>query len=152
MRTTDLLFSCVYLLALLIAFSQISSLSEFGGGVTSAKFYPQLVLGAGLLVGIIETIRILLAEVQKDDPSFASTWSKTFQAKRMVLLAMFVIYLMAMKPLGFLVATGLFCFVTVVLLSPTRNAKLYVAAALVTTATLVLIYLLLVVYLQAFLP
>lgn len=153
MRTTDILFSAVYLSVMLIGFTQIGNLTEFSAsGITSAKFYPQLVLGLGLLTGVIETGRTLMSNIYAEQPDFASTWRGAFRPRRMVLLALFIVYLLSMKPLGFMVSTAAFCFVTTVLLAPVRNPKLALVAGLVTLGTLALIYLLLVVYLQAFLP
>ena len=153
MRTTDLIFSGIYLAVLLIAFTQVSALSEIrSASVTSAKLFPQLVLGLGLLVGVIEAIRTLLQRVPDDAPSFRTIWAHTFRQRRMMLLGLFVIYLFAIKPLGFLVATGLFCFVATFVLAPSRGPTTALIGLCVSLCTLALIYVLLVIYLQAFLP
>lgn len=153
MRMTDLIFSALYLAALIIAFSQVSSLSEMASATyTSAKLYPQLVLGIGILVGVVETARTLIAAQPEGAPDFRAVWADAFRARRMVLLALFVIYLFSIKPVGFLVATFLFCFLTTIILAPMRGLKLCLIAACVALSTVGLIYVLLVIYLQAFLP
>jgi hypothetical protein len=79
-------------------------------------------------------------------------WAKAFATRRMVLLGLFIAYLVAIKQIGFLVATGVFGFVTIMTLAPRRDLRTIVIAALASSGTLALIYVLLVVYLQAFLP
>ncbi|MCP1200559.1 tripartite tricarboxylate transporter TctB family protein [Notoacmeibacter sp. MSK16QG-6] len=154
MRTIDLIFSGVYLTVLLIAFTQIGDLREISAAsFTSAKLFPQLVLGLGLVMGVIETLRTLFLPSPADEGiGFRQTLAMTFRPRRMLLLALFVIYLAAIKPLGFLIATGIFCFATIALLTPRVTPVSLVIAALVSVCTLALIYQLLVVYLQAFLP
>ncbi|WP_306152107.1 tripartite tricarboxylate transporter TctB family protein [Roseovarius sp. MMSF_3281] len=153
MRTTDLLFSALYLGVLLIAFGQMAGLNENSGAVyTSAKLYPTLVLGIGLLVGVIETTRTLLTKLPADAPTFSVVWQHAFGPRRMLLLGLFVVYLLAIKPVGFLVATFVFCFATTAALAPVRGPRLFLIAGVVALSTLAVIYLLLVVYLEAFLP
>ena len=152
MRATDLLFSTLYLGVLLIAFFQISGLNEFGSGVYSEKFYPQLIMSVGIIVGVVETIRVVLTKTLSSDTRFSEIWANAFRARRMVLLGLFVVYLTVMQSVGFLIATGAFCFITILFLSPRITATSVLTAAIVSGCTLILIYVLLVIYLQAFLP
>ncbi|MBO0906186.1 tripartite tricarboxylate transporter TctB family protein [Jiella sonneratiae] len=151
MRKTDLIFSAVFILAFLVAASQLFALSDLNSAVVSAKLFPWLVVGLGLLMGVLETGRTLVA----GDPSgvsFAEVWAQAFARRRMLLLVLFVVYLFAIQPVGFLLATGLFCFLTVVLLAPKRSPAVVAAAAALAIGSVAFIYILLVVYLQAFLP
>ncbi|MFV0386077.1 tripartite tricarboxylate transporter TctB family protein [Paracoccus sp. (in: a-proteobacteria)] len=153
MRTTDLIFSALYLAALIVAFSQMSSLSEIAAAThTSAKLYPQLVLGIGILVGVIETFRTLATPQPEGAPDLRAVWADAFRRRRMVLLALFIVYLFTIQPAGFLIATFVFCFATTAILAPVRDLRLFLTAAVVALATVGLIHVLLVIYLEAFLP
>lgn len=152
MRTSDLIFSALYITALLIAASQLSKLSEMNAAVVSAKLYPWLMVGTGLAMGVLETLRILVSKEPEGAPSFSVIWHRAFARRRMMLLAAFVIYLAAISFVGFLVATAFFCFGTILLLTPKPRMTTVAVGALTTAGTLGLIYVLLVVYLEAFLP
>lgn len=152
MRASDLAFSALYLIALIIAATQISELAEWDSSVVSSHFYPWLVLGVGLVMGGLETLRTLFLEKAGDGPSFREVWARSFSGRRMLLLGLFVLYLFLIVPLGFMVATAGFCFLTVVLLAPGFSVRSAVIAALLAGGTVGFIYLLLVVYLEAFLP
>ena len=152
MRTSDLAFSLLYLLALIIAATQISNLAEWGSSSVSSHLYPWLVVGVGLVMGGLETLRTLFLEKASDGPSLREVWAKSFAARRMLLLGLFVLYLFLIVPLGFMVATAGFCFLTVVCLTPKVTAKTGLIAACLAAGTVAFIHLLLVVYLEAFLP
>lgn len=152
MRTSDLAFSLLYLLALIIAATQIGMLAEWGSSTVSSHLYPWLVVGAGLVMGGLETLRTLFLEKASDGPSLREVWAKSFAARRMLLLGLFVLYLFLIVPLGFMVATAGFCFLTVICLTPKVNVKTGVIAACLAAGTVAFIHLLLVVYLEAFLP
>lgn len=152
MRKTDLLLSAIYVIALIAAATQLPFSSDLSSTTASAEIFPWLVVGTGLLVGVIETLRTIIAKEPAGAPTFGEIWAKAFAARRMMLLGFFVVYLIVIKPLGFLVATALFLFGTISMLTPQPNLKSYSIAAALTAATLGLIYVLLVVYLQAFLP
>lgn len=152
MRKNDLIFSGVYMLVMVIAASRLFQLEEMGAAVVSAKLYPWLIIGVGLVMGVVETVRVFLAAQLADDPGLSAIWSRAFTPRRMILLVLFIAYLALIQPLHFLLATGLFCFATAVILAPRRDLKALVIAAAVSLAAIGLIYLLLVVYLKAFLP
>ncbi|TPW30374.1 tripartite tricarboxylate transporter TctB family protein [Pararhizobium mangrovi] len=152
MKTNDLLFSAFYIVVLLIAGTQLSKLSDTNSAMVSSKLFPTLVIGAGLAVGVIETLRTLIAKTPDGAPSFSMVWSKAFAARRMMLLGVFVVYLFTITLVGFLVATSVFCFVAIILLTPKPRPSTFLGAAIVTAGTIGVIYELLVVYLQAFLP
>ena len=152
MRTSDLIFSFLYIAALLIAATQLFKLSDMNDAVVSAKLYPWLVVGTGLAVGGLETLRTLVSKESGEVSSISVLWHRAFAHRRMILLGLFVVYLAAIAFVGFLVSTAMFCFCTIVVLAPKRSMKTVVVAALTTAGTLGLIYVLLVVYLEAFLP
>lgn len=152
MRKTDLLFSAFYMAVLLVAASQISQLSDISDAVVSAKLFPWLVIITGMALGVLEIGRTLLSSPDMNAPGFSIIWAKAFAPRRMVLLALFIAYLYAIELFGFLVATGLFCFITVMTLAPLRSPRTAITAIAVSIGTLTLIYVLLVIYLEAFLP
>ncbi|MEW5423318.1 tripartite tricarboxylate transporter TctB family protein [Amorphus sp. 3PC139-8] len=152
MRTTDLIFSAVYLIALAIAASQISQLSDTTSTVVSSHLFPWVVLGTGLVMGGLETVRTVVAGNPAGAPTFRQVWEHAFKWRRLLLFVLFVVYLLAITTVGFMPATAVFCFATIILLSPKRSLREVILAAVITGATIYLIYLLLVVYLQAFLP
>lgn len=152
MRKTDLLLSAFYIIALVISATQLSSIGEMNSSTVSAKLWPWLVIGSGLVMGLVETIRTIVARQPADAPTFEDIWAKAFAMRRMLILGLFILYLVLIQPIGFLIVTALFLFGTIVILTPQPNARSVAAAAAVTAGTLGLIYLLLVVYLQAFLP
>jgi hypothetical protein len=152
MRTSDLIFSAFYIVALLIAASQLSKLSDMNTAMVSAKLYPWLVVGGGLAMGVLETLRTFALKEPEGAPSFSVIWHRAFARRRMILLAAFVVYLAAITFVGFLVATTIFCFGTILLLTPKPRMTTVIVSALTTAGTLGLIYVLLVVYLEAFLP
>jgi hypothetical protein len=152
MRTTDLAFAGLYLLVLAIAASQISHLSDTSSTIVSTKLYPWVVLGTGLLMGGLEALRTVLAGSQPDDPTFGAVWAGAFSRRRTLLLVLFVLYLAAITSFGFIASTAVFCFASIVILSPARSLRETIMAAVIAAAVIGLIYVLLVVYLQAFLP
>lgn len=152
MRATDLLFSAVYIIAFLIAATQLSQLAEMNSATVSAKLFPWLVVGTGLAVGVIETLRTLMTAEPEGAPTLRVIWSSAFARRRMVLLGLFILYLVLIKPVGFLIATAAFIFGTTVILTPRPTVISTITAALVSAGTLGLIYVLLVIYLEAFLP
>lgn len=152
MRTTDLLFSAAYLLIFIVLGSQISHLDSSSSATVSAQLYPWLVIGTGVFVGVIETARTLLASHGGGEPGFSELWNRALAPRRLLLLGLFVIYLAAITSVGFLSATAVFTFVTMIALSPRRDLKTFVVALISTAALVGFIYVLLVVYLQAFLP
>lgn len=152
MRKTDIMFSVVYIIVMAIAATQLLDLEDMSSAVVSAKLYPWLVIGIGGFVGLLELLRSIFARPDPDAPSFAEIWHSALAPRRMRLLALFIIYLLAIKPIGFLIATAIFCTVTILVLSPKRDVTGAAIAVSVSVGTVGLIYLLLVVYLQAFLP
>lgn len=152
MRATDLAFAVVYLLVLAIAASQISYLSDTSSTIVSTKLYPWVVVVTGLVMGGLETLRTALAGNQPDDPTFGNVWAGAFSRRRALLLALFVLYLAAISFVGFIASTAIFCFVSIMALSPARSLRGAVIAAVIAAAVIAMIYALLVVYLQAFLP
>lgn len=152
MRKTDIILSIAYIAMMAVAATQLFSLEDMSSAVVSAKLYPWLVIGIGGIMGILELLRSILARRDPNDATFAEIWQSAFAPRRMMLLGLFVLYLIAIKPLGFLIATATFCILTIAALSPRRTAGGYAIAATVSAGTVGLIYLLLVVYLQAFLP
>ena len=137
---------------LLVAASQLSQLKDNSAAVVSAQLFPWLVVTTGMVIGLLETLRTILSRPDGNAPTFSMVWAKAFATRRMVLLGLFVAYLVAINLIGFLAATGVFGFVTIMTLAPQRDLRTVVIAALASTGTLALIYVLLVVYLQAFLP
>ena len=117
-----------------------------------SKLYPWLVVGAGLAVGGLETLRTLVSKESGEVSGISVIWHRAFARRRMILLGLFVVYLAAIAFVGFLASTAMFCFCTILVLAPKRSMKAAVVAALTTAGTLGLIYVLLVVYLEAFLP
>ena len=152
MRKNDLIFSAVYMLIMLVAASRLFRLEDLGSAVVSAKLYPWLVVGTGLVMGVIETGRVIVASRPASDPGLSAIWSRAFAPRRMILLVLFISYLALIETLHFSVATGLFCFTTIVALSPRWSFGRILSAAAISAATVGAVYLLLVVYLQAFLP
>ena len=152
MRATDLAFAVVYLLVLAIAASQISHLSDTSSTVVSSKLYPWVVVAAGLLMGGLEAVRTAFAGNQPDDPTFGEVWAGAFSRRRTLLLFLFILYLAGISSLGFIASTAIFCFVSIMVLSPVRSVRGGIIAAVIAAAVIGLIYVLLVVYLQAFLP
>lgn len=152
MRKTDMIFSVIYIIVMAVAGTQLLQLQDMSSSVVSAKLYPWLVIGIGGIVGLLELLRSMIAQRDPEAPSFAEIWNRAFAARRMILLALFVVYLIAIKPVGFLIATATFCVVTILVLSPQRSVAGAGIAVGVSVGTVALIYVLLVVYLQAFLP
>ncbi|MEF2072708.1 tripartite tricarboxylate transporter TctB family protein [Consotaella aegiceratis] len=152
MRKNDLLFSAIYLLVMLVAASRLSRLGDLNSAVVSAKLYPWLVIGTGLLVGVVETGRVIFAARPANDAGFSFMWSRAFASKRVTLLVLFIAYLLLIETLHFTYATAIFCFATIVSLSPRRGLGDVLLAAAISAATVGAVYVLLVVYLQAFLP
>lgn len=152
MRKNDLLFSAIYMILMLVAGSRLLRLEDMSSAVISAKLYPWLIIGTGLIMGVVETGRALLAPKLANEPGSAGIWSRAFASRRIVLLVLFIAYLVLIPTLHFIYATGLFCFATMVALSPRRNLSTMLLAAGISAVTVGAIYLLLVVYLQAFLP
>ncbi|MBL1437751.1 MAG: tripartite tricarboxylate transporter TctB family protein [Rhodobacteraceae bacterium] len=152
MRATDLFFSAFYIILLAVAGTQLSQLSDINSAEISSKLYPTLVVSIGLIMGVLETVRVLFARGGESLPKLSEVWAPAFNRRRMTLLFLFVVYLIAIKPVGFLVSTGMFCFGTIFILSPQRNLRVAAISIAVSAGILSLIYLLLVVYLEAFLP
>lgn len=152
MRATDLVFAALYLLVLAVAATQISHLSDTNATIVSTKLYPSIVLGTGLAMGGLEALRTVFAGHQPDDPTFRGIWAGAFSRRRALLLILFVAYLAAITSFGFIASTAVFCFVSVMVLSPVRSVREAIIAAVIAAAVIALIYVLLVVYLQAFLP
>jgi putative tricarboxylic transport membrane protein len=103
-------------------------------------------------MGGLEVLRTVLAGSQPDDPTFSAVWAGALSRRRTLLLVLFVLYLAAITSFGFVASTAAFCFASIVILSPTRSLRGMILAAVIAAAVIGLIYLLLVVYLQAFLP
>ncbi|WP_136067449.1 tripartite tricarboxylate transporter TctB family protein [Modicisalibacter radicis] len=152
MRVNDLLFSLLFILLFVVAATQITQLSEIASATVSARLFPEMVIGGGILMGVIEMIRTLVSRPRNDDPGFRESWKEAFLRRRMYLLGLFTVYLIAITHVGFLVATAVFCFVTILVLAPRIKPASLVIALAVTVGLLGLIYVLLVVYLKAFLP
>ncbi|SKA38021.1 tripartite tricarboxylate transporter TctB family protein [Consotaella salsifontis] len=152
MRKTDLIFSAVFILCFVVAASQLFKLEDMNSAVVSAKLFPWLVVGLGLVVGVLETIRTLLSASDDKRRSLRAISAVAFAPRRMMLLALFVAYLFAIQPIGFLLATAIFCVATIVLLAPRRSFGTVAVACAIAVGTSSFIYVLLVVYLQAFLP
>lgn len=152
MRITDLIFSAIYLLVLGIGITQISHLSDTTSTVISSHLFPWLVLGGGLVMGVLETARVVFVGEAPDAPSLRTVWARAFSMRRLTLLALFIVYLFAITSVGFVGATAVFCFATIMVLTPRRSLKEALIAAAISGATIAGIYALLVVYLQAFLP
>lgn len=152
MRKNDLLFSAIYMILMLVAASRLFRLEDMSSAVISAKLYPWLIIGTGLVMGAVETGRAIFAPKLANEPSLAQIWSRAFASRRIVLLVLFIAYLALIPTLHFIYATGLFCFTAMVALSPRRNPSAMLLAAGISIVTIGAIYLLLVVYLQAFLP
>lgn len=152
MRITDLAFAGIYLLVLAIAATQISELSNASAEVVSSHLYPWVVIGVGLTMGGLETLRTAAAGNQSGDPSFTEVWSGAFSSRRTRLLLLFVLYLGVISVFGFVASTAAFSFAVIMILSPTRTWRGAAIAAAISAGVIALIYLLLVVYLQSFLP
>lgn len=152
MRTTDLIFTALYIVAFLVCATQLFSLQEMSSSVVSAKLFPWGVIIIGIAMGLIEGLRTILAPEPENTPTFREIWQHAFTPRRMTLLGLFIAYLISIKIVGFLVATAVFCAGTILILSPQRNLSVAALAVAIAGGTLGLIYLLLVVYLEAFLP
>jgi hypothetical protein len=152
MRITDIAFAGIYLLVLAVAATQISELSNASAEVVSSHLYPWVVIGTGLAMGGLETLRTAVAGSQAGDPSFTKVWEAAFASRRTQLLLLFILYLAAISFVGFVASTSVFSFVAIMILSPTRTWRGAAIAVAVTAGVIALIYFLLVVYLQSFLP
>lgn len=154
MRANDIFFCVLYLVVLGLAGEQIADLVDANSAVISSELYPTLIIGTGAAIGLFELARTIIAPPIKDGQGFFQYWAPAVAPGRLLLLFLFIAYLALIQLIGFLVATTVFCIGCMILLTPRRNRSLmaYVTALIVSAVLVGFIYLILVVYLQAFLP
>ncbi len=115
----------------------------------SESLFPNIVFG---MIVILSATLFISTFITKDKKTLAKEyWIKFISTKRLILLTLFVAYLLIMPYIGFLIATGAFILLTVVVYS--RNLKRDIPIALGISGGMILfIYLLFVQWLEVFLP
>lgn len=126
---------------------------RFINGNVGADFFPKMVSTALLLVGI-SLLSSGLTQVKKE-PSVANG-GVTGQIKGNVpeflgTIAVLILYILLLEPLGFIIATIPFCFSLILLISP-KDKRNYLLFAAISVGVAIVAYLLFVKVFYVMLP
>ena len=137
-------FSIVLLLICALMFMQTFNFPVLNITGMGPEVFPRIILVITIILGLI----LLYQSFKKDDDNAKITMNK----KQLLVLLSILLYVILLKPLGFIVSSSIFMILCMFAIKPLKDIK-YLAKVLATTVVVVAgVYFIFAVQLKLFLP
>ncbi|MDR1932357.1 MAG: tripartite tricarboxylate transporter TctB family protein [Spirochaetales bacterium] len=123
---------------------------------TSHLFFPKIVIGILVVLAVIMAVKYALARARGKQPLVSRNWSFFVKDADFFMLfgslGLFILYILALKPLGFLVSSLIFIFLFNLLFCRTFKLKSVFISLIISVISCVLVWYLFSVVFNISLP
>ncbi|ETA81568.1 tripartite tricarboxylate transporter TctB family protein [Youngiibacter fragilis] len=112
------------------------------GKLIDATFFPYILSTIMLIVGLLQTVRGAASAKRFDAASYEEpkAGQKGDMKTVLITVGLILVYVVLLKPLGFIISSSLYLFAQILVLVPVRIKKNYLLYALVAVITSAIIY------------
>lgn len=112
------------------------------GKLIDATFFPYILSTIMLIVGLLQTVRGAASAKRYDAASYEEpkAGQKGDMKTVLITVGLILVYVVLLKPLGFIISSSLYLFAQILVLVPVRIKKNYLLYALVAVITSAIIY------------
>jgi putative tricarboxylic transport membrane protein len=107
---------------------------RFISGGIGADFFPKIISTALVLIGLLLAAGAYKAARKQAEKREAAV--KNNYAEFAAVIGLFILYILALKPLGFILSTAPFTFLLILILSPRENRRYLLFAAIAVAVTI----------------
>ena len=120
-------------------------IQNFGFGYAGPEVFPKAITGIFLVMSIILLVKSILRRENYDKELILNK-------RQALMFGAFIVYVLAIKYVGYLYSTPLYIAATILYLVPNRNVTEVVKAIAISIGTTALVYYVFAVELKVFLP